>query len=723
MEPLDALTGWLRECPVERLAEVIRQRPWLLEYAPPRTPRELAQRIIGDLETEVLLLDAGLPEMEVLATAARLARDRDDRDDRGIGPSPYGLPFTPGTAQVPEHELLALFGGPHGPEGAAVTAILDGLRARLLVLPATPGVVALPSAIAGALSAPLHWEPALNQALTVAYNKAEVMTVAAALGVSATTRPDAQAGIVRLLSDPERVRALLAEAPPEAARMLTDVVRQEVVLGTYCFERRGGKYVFRAGGSGDADTDWLARRGLLVPVADERAQVPKEVADVVRGEAGPVRLTLRPPEVAAVPVAEARVVGEASAALTAAADRLEALLDAVDVRPAAIRKAGGLAIRETRRIAKQIGADEDETRLWIDLCASAGLLEVGPVDGVPHLMPAHAYKQWTTEQLVPVLHAWLRHGLVLSWWPDDGERPIALVEPDDALAPVLRTALLRTLAGLPDGTGLPPGGVSDDLLDAVAWHRPLCAETDDLPGQAAATLREAELLGVVAHGALTGVGRALLEPDPADERLAEAVTALLPRPLDRARFQTDLTAVVSGPPSAKLAALLNGAADRESRGGATVWRFSEASVRRALDGGTGADALLAALRKAADGGLPQALEYMVTDVGRRHGRVRVVRTGCCLRSDDEALLTEIAAHRDLRGLSPRRIAPTVLVSAAGVDETLAALRAAGYAPALEEATGTAVVERAPSHRAPKPRKPRRKALTPEDLAERVLKAR
>ena len=49
------------------------------------------------------------------------------------------------------------------------------------------------------------------------------------------------------------------------------------------------------------------------------------------------------------------------------------------------------------------------------------------------------------------------------------------------------------------------------------------------------------------------------------------------------RLQADLTAVVTGTPSADLTALLDDAADAETRGTAYTWRFSPASVRRALD--------------------------------------------------------------------------------------------------------------------------------------------
>ena len=69
-------------------------------------------------------------------------------------------------------------------------------------------------------------------------------------------------------------------------------------------------------------------------------------------------------------------------------------------------------------------------------------------------------------------------------------------------------------------------------------------------------------------------------------------------------------------------------ADVESSGGATVYRFTESSVRRALDAGRSASechAFLAAVSRTA---VPQPLTYLIDDVARRHGRLRVGAASC-----------------------------------------------------------------------------------------------
>jgi len=109
---------------------------------------------------------------------------------------------------------------------------------------------------------------------------------------------------------------------------------------------------------------------------------------------------------------------------------------------------------------------------------------------------------------------------------------------------------------------------------------------------------------------------------------------------------------------------------------------------------------------AAGGALPQVLEYLLADVARQHGAVRVRAVRCVLRADDPALLAEIAGARALRPLRLAVLAPTVLGSARPVDETLAALRGQGYAPVGEDDSGATAIERSARLRAPvRPRLP------------------
>jgi hypothetical protein len=186
-------------------------------------------------------------------------------------------------------------------------------------------------------------------------------------------------------------------------------------------------------------------------------------------------------------------------------------------------------------------------------------------------------------------------------------------------------------------------------------------------------------------------------------------------------LQSDLTAVVSGQPSAAAARLLAVAAVPEARGVATTWRFSPASVRAALDAGWTAEELTAELAAVTDRALPQPLEYLIADVARRHGAVRV-RGARCVVTGSEAEVAEILATRSLRTLHLNRVAPTVLASPFELDEVVGRLRTAGFAPMPEDATGVVIVpERTggPERRA-QARAPRvRRRITAPELAARL----
>ncbi|MDH6629805.1 hypothetical protein M2271_007644 [Streptomyces sp. LBL] len=300
-----------------------------------------------------------------------------------------------------------------------------------------------------------------------------------------------------------------------------------------------------------------------------------------------------------------------------------------------------------------------------------------------------------------------------------------------------RHGLLTAAAGLPAGQGVK---VASELGPLVAWHRPLA---DDASPQDTAPfstgIREGELLGVLARGALSPLGAHLAAH--ADEDLDITARRLLPPATTTARIGADLTAVVTGTPSARLAALLDSMADRETSGTASVWRFSAGSIRRALDAGRTPDDITADLVAGSATALPQPLTYLIADTARGHGRVRIAPAACVIHGDEPALLAELAAHRALSKLALRQLAPTVLVSGSPPATTLAALRAAGYAPVAETARGTVRIEKRLSQRAaaavPPPRRnvgrrgPRTTATRTSDmptdagidvLADRLLKA-
>lgn len=206
----------------------------------------------------------------------------------------------------------------------------------------------------------------------------------------------------------------------------------------------------------------------------------------------------------------------------------------------------------------------------------------------------------------------------------------------------------------------------------------------------AAAVDEAVRLGLAEGDGLTPLGRALGSVDaPA---LAEAAEPHLGDVACQVLLQSDLTAVVTGTPDDAGLGLLSDAADVETRGAATVYRFSPGGIRRALDVGWSAEGLLAGLRSLSGTDLPQPLDYLVRDAARVHGSIRVHDVRTCVVAE-ESLVEELAHARTLRKLGWRRLTPTVLASAEPPQAALSLLRGAGYSPVLDDGSGAVAVER------------------------------
>jgi len=226
-------------------------------------------------------------------------------------------------------------------------------------------------------------------------------------------------------------------------------------------------------------------------------------------------------------------------------------------------------------------------------------------------------------------------------------------------------------------------------------------------------LAEAHALGVVGRGALATPMRMLLEGDSEDKVLA-AMTKVLPAPIDHFLLQADLTVIVPGPLDRDLAEQLAGVATVESAGAAMVYRISEQTIRRALDTGRTAGELHTLFAKHSKTPVPQGLTYLIDDVARRHGQLRVGMASSFVRCEDPALLAQAIAAPAVDRLEVRLLAPTVAVSQAPIGEVLTALRGAGFAPAAEDASGAVVDIRARGARVPAPTRRRgyRPAMQP-----------
>jgi Helicase conserved C-terminal domain/WYL domain len=677
---MSTLAQWLALRSQDDLAEILVRRPEVVAGQPPRNLGDLAARLQTQHSLAALMRELPQPCLELLETLLV-----------------YG-PMS--TAEIATTLRVA-------DDDATLSGCLDVLRMWVAAWD-YEDQWHVSGSLKSLLPTPLQLGSPMAE-LLVTRTVEDLRARANALEVAAgRTKTAIIEDLTTFFANPASVRALVQDAPSAQRELIMEASWTNPML------QAPGAYLYT--GRPDPALSWLLTHSLVV--ADwQRMIVPREVALAVRGDDWHPPFTTAPTPVVR-PVGRADVDRDAAAAAQQAMSGLTTLVDTAGETAIAILRAGGVGVKEVRRLAKAVGGDDASARLYLEIAHAAGWLDVD--DDV--LVPTERYDDWielpAAEKLTALLNTWcdLSVAPLIEERPDDVKVPATLA-PDSygTIAAELRRDVIQSLAV--DGAIDP-----DSLVATVAWRRPVYSRLLTDPALAVKPLlAEAHLVGVAGRNALSALGQALL-----DGAVGTVAAKFVNAAASTAIFQADLTIVVTGSPSPHLSELLDSVAEPESRGAAVTWRASANSVRRALDAGRTADDLVASLRDvAANGALPQPLEYLIADVARRHGDVRVRSVGCVLRSDDPSLLAEIAASRELSALRLSQIAPTVLTSHEPADYTLARLRMAGFAPVGEDADGTPILDRPRRRRAPRTMTPQswvRASTAPEpaDVARRLL---
>jgi hypothetical protein len=530
-----------------------------------------------------------------------------------------------------------------------------------------------------------------------AVNDIALIALLRRLGLPPTTQPTsgnaAAAEVLRRLDD-------LIAGSDESERTILDRLAAGPPIGAL-------RNATGSGGTGPlSPARSLVERGLLIPIDRDTVELPREVALRLRtqpaGDVGP-----QPGEIVASERGTAVIDGGGATEVLEIVRLTEMLLNAIAQDPPVQLRAGGLGVRDLRRLSRTIDVSEQVTALLLEVAFEAGLLSSSThVD--PSYLPTTEFDTWqrrsTSQRWVQLATAWLAMTRLpsLIGERDERDKTIAALSADVERhsAPTLRLQLLRTLAEVPPGQA---PSAPDDVLARLAWQAPRRASANR--ALAGSMLAEAATLGVTGYGAITGYSRALLDAaetgaEQAESNAADSLAAALPEAVDEFLLQPDLTAVVPGPPTPDLQRELGLAAELESTGGASVYRISPISLRRALDAGRSGTDLAQFFAARSRTPIPQALQYLINDVATQHGRLRTGAATSYLRCDDEGLLDRVMAEPALNSLDLQRIAPTVLISSSGISVVLERLRSAGFAPAAESSDGALVSLAADAPRVP-----------------------
>ncbi|GAC1363825.1 MAG: hypothetical protein NVSMB32_05760 [Actinomycetota bacterium] len=557
-----------------------------------------------------------------------------------------------------------------------------------------------PGSTAAAITRPAGLGPLARRVL-VERSPGFLSAVAHHIGLASRPHSGKEALVIEIaaaLSDPERVKHLLAEAPAKSFTLFGLILssggmtRHELMTAGHV---RWSDPPWGERRKVMTPMDWLESRGLLVFDGLTHyaglIAVPAEVELALRGgrifELWP---SASPPQLALPPEAVAGHLGAGDPSKILA--EMESVLEEwSQSRPTALQR-GGLGVRELRKTAKTVGFPERYVCFLYALAAEAELIGV---DSDGRVVPSPEATVWA-EQPAPqrwsrLFDAWRACRL---WNEQDG-----LVAHDKAAELLgvsrVRTAVLQELSDLPRASA-----TNAQLLGSrIFWHQPELFHCEDCAQGLVGWVIEALLWLGTAAGPnpirllepgrsaaldpawyLPGQGGADSPPSPGVAPFATEVATCT--------VGADLNIIVPGPPVHELGWALSRFADLKASSPARIYLLSETSLRRALDDGMQASQISAVLERYASRGVPQNVAYLIEDTGRRHGHLVAGAAGLYLRSEDPGLLRAATADRRLAAFRPRLIAPTVaILQGDNVEKLLVTLRAAGYLPVAEDGGG------------------------------------
>jgi len=445
--------------------------------------------------------------------------------------------------------------------------------------------------------------------------------------------------------------------------------------------------------------NWLLEKKFLVPLDQRTVILPREVAIALRGGKIHKERFIKQPSLSGAKRIEQQINLAAIANVSTALRWVEELLNFWADEPADALRAGGLGVRDLKIISTHLGVDESCTAFVAELAYLASLISI---DADDRILPSNKFDIWLmqtpADRWQMLASQWLITSRVSGLVGRVEAKNVAALGPELDRVNAARVRAL-TLELLRENQGVAPEWNS--FKEVLSWRAPVRRNSSLQDELAEWTLREAEWLGITGQGALSKYGAQFLAGDD-----LSSINEDLPKTVDHILIQSDNTAIAPGPLEHEISQALAMMAEIESRGGATVYRFTESTIRRALDHGKTGDEIKTFLVKTSKTPMPQPLEYLIADVAKKHGKLRVGNTSAFIRCEDTALISQIMNDKKLEILSLRRIAPEVVICDMDATDAMRVLRECGYLPAGESANGMILTGPRSNRALTKPRPPR-----------------
>jgi len=479
----------------------------------------------------------------------------------------------------------------------------------------------------------------------------------------------------------------LAQAPVDSKKVL-----ERLIWGP----PRGSVGDIKNPGPGIA---WLLEKKFLVALDQRTVILPREVAIELRGKKIHKELYVQAPKLTGSKRDKKQVDLAAIANVSTVLRWVEELLNFWAQEPADALRAGGLGVRDLKVLSTHLGVDDACTAFIAELAYLSSLISI---DANDQILPSNKFDMWLMQSPADrwqlLASQWLITSRVSGLVGRLESKNVAALGPELDRVNASKVRGL-TLSLLKENPGVSPEWNS--FKSVLDWRAPLRRNSSLQDELAEWTLREAEWLGITGQGAISKYGIGFLDGEDLD-----LINQDLPKTVDHILIQSDNTAIAPGPLEHEISQSLAMMAEIESRGGATVYRFSEATIRRALDHGKTGDEIKSFLTKTSKTPMPQPLEYLIADVAKKHGKLRVGNTSSFIRCEDTAIISQIMNDKKLEILGLRRIAPEVVICQMDATDAMRILRESGYLPAGESANGMMLTGVKSNRALTKPRPPR-----------------